>query len=126
MQETQETGSIPGLGRFPGGRNDNPLQYSCLGYPMDKGAWWATVHGLARIRHDLVTKLPPYTHTHTHTHTHAHTQLALLLVGTFFFSKLCCVRMHGEIFKTVLYTYHSLAHPPSFTLHCLQIKIHKL
>ena len=38
---------IPGSGRSPGGGNGNPLQYSCLGNPMDRGAWWATVHGLA-------------------------------------------------------------------------------
>ena len=38
-------GSIPGLGRYPGERNGNPLQYSCLGNPMDGGAWQATVHG---------------------------------------------------------------------------------
>ena len=37
-------GSIPGSGRAPGGGNGNPLQYSCLGNPMDRGAWWATVH----------------------------------------------------------------------------------
>ena len=42
-----ELGSIPGSGWSPGGGNDNPLQYSCLGNPMDKGAWWATVHGVA-------------------------------------------------------------------------------
>ena len=35
-------GSIPGLGRFPGGGHDNPLQYSCLENPMDRGAWWIT------------------------------------------------------------------------------------
>ena len=38
-------GSIPGLGRSPGGGNDNPLQYSCLENLVDRGAWWATVHG---------------------------------------------------------------------------------
>ena len=37
----------------------NPLQYSCLGNPMDRGVWWATVHGIARVRHDLATKPPP-------------------------------------------------------------------
>ena len=42
-----DTGSIPGSGRCPGGGNDNPLQYSCLGNPMDRGAWWATAHGVA-------------------------------------------------------------------------------
>ena len=41
-------GSIPGLGRSPGEGNGNPLQYSCLGNPMDRGAWWATVHGVTR------------------------------------------------------------------------------
>ena len=40
-----DTGSIPGLGGFPGGGNGNLLQYSCLGNPMDRGTWWATVHG---------------------------------------------------------------------------------
>ena len=39
-----DTGSIPGLGRFPGERNGNPLQYSCQRNPTVRGAWWATVH----------------------------------------------------------------------------------
>ena len=42
---TGDTGLILGLGRFPGGGNDNPLQYSGLENPMDRGARWATVHG---------------------------------------------------------------------------------
>ena len=41
-------GSIPGSGRSPGGGNGSPLQYSCLGNPMDRGAWWAAVHGVAK------------------------------------------------------------------------------
>ena len=36
--------------------NGNSLQYSCLGNPMDTGAWWATVHGIAKVRHNLVTE----------------------------------------------------------------------
>jgi len=48
-----DLGSISGLRRSPGEGNGNPLQYSCLGNPMDRGAWWATVHGVARVRHDL-------------------------------------------------------------------------
>ena len=40
-----DLGSTPGSGRFPGEGNGNPLQYSCLENPMDRGAWWATVHG---------------------------------------------------------------------------------
>ena len=46
MQETWETGSIPGLGRSPGEGNGNPVQYSCPEASMDRGAWWATVHGI--------------------------------------------------------------------------------
>ena len=46
-------GSIPRSGRSPGEGNGNPLQYSCLENPMDWGAWWATVHGLAKSRIQL-------------------------------------------------------------------------
>ena len=42
--DARDMGSLPGLGRFPGGGNVNPLQYSCLENPMDRGAWRATVH----------------------------------------------------------------------------------
>ena len=42
-----DAGLIPGLGRFPGGGNGNPLQYSCLENPRDRGAWQATVHGVS-------------------------------------------------------------------------------
>ena len=44
MQEMQETEVQSWFGRSPGGGNGNPLQYSCLENPMDRGAWWATVH----------------------------------------------------------------------------------
>ena len=43
---------IPGSGRSLGERNGNPLQYSCLGHLMDRGAWWAIVHGVAKRGHD--------------------------------------------------------------------------
>ena len=43
-----DAGSIPGLGRSPGGRNGNPVQYSCLENLMDRGTWQATVHGVAK------------------------------------------------------------------------------
>ena len=45
--------SIPGLRRFPGEGNGNPLQYSGLGNPIDRGAWQAIVHGVVKVRHDL-------------------------------------------------------------------------
>ena len=46
--DSGDTGSIPGSGKSPGQGNDNPLQYSCLGNPMDRGAWWATVHRVSK------------------------------------------------------------------------------
>jgi len=59
MLKTWETGSeldmnflslshVPNSLQPPGERNDSPLQYSCLGHPMDRGVWWATVHGVAK------------------------------------------------------------------------------
>ena len=57
-EAAEDLGSIPGLGRFPGGRNGNPLQYSSLENPMDRGAWKTTVHGVARVGHNLPTKQP--------------------------------------------------------------------
>ena len=52
-----DVGSIPGSGRSPGGGNGNPLQYSCLENPVDRGAWRVTVHGIVKVSHDLATPL---------------------------------------------------------------------
>ena len=52
--------SFPGSGRSPGEGNGNPLQYSYLENPMDRGIWQATVYGVTRVRHDLVMKPPMY------------------------------------------------------------------
>ena len=46
--DTRDVGSIPGSGRSPGIGNSNPLQYCCVENPMDRGAWWATVHRIAK------------------------------------------------------------------------------
>ena len=54
-RSAREAGSIPGLGRSPGGGNGHPLQYSCLENPMDRGAWWASVHGVAQRQTRLST-----------------------------------------------------------------------
>ena len=51
--DIRDTGSIPGLGRSPGGGNGNPLQYSCLGNSMDRGAWRAMVHKVAKSQIQL-------------------------------------------------------------------------
>ena len=69
----RDTGLIPWLGRSPGGGHGNPPQYSCLENSMDRGAWWAMVHRVAKSR------------THAHRYrcilTHTHTQLALPPAG---------------------------------------------
>ena len=56
-----DLGSIPGSGRSSGEGNGNPLHYSCLENPMDRGAWQATVHGVTRVGHYLATNPPPTT-----------------------------------------------------------------
>ena len=56
---TGDPGSIPGLGRSSGEGNGTPLQYPCLGNPMDQGAWWAEVHGVSKSQ----TRLSDLTHT---------------------------------------------------------------
>ena len=53
--EVRDSGSVPGLGRYPGERNGNALQCSCLENPMDRGAWWATVHGVTKSKTRLIT-----------------------------------------------------------------------
>ena len=60
--------SIPGLGTSPEGGNGNPFQYSCQENPVDRGAWLAIIHGVAKSQIQLSTW--EYTHTHTHTRTH--------------------------------------------------------
>ena len=50
--DLRDVGSSPGLGRSPGGGHGNPLQYSCLENPMDRGAWQALVHRVKSVRHD--------------------------------------------------------------------------
>ena len=65
--DIRDMGSIPGSGRSPGGGHGNPLQYSCLENPMDRGTWRATVHRVAKSQ----TKLKRFS-THVHTHTHIH------------------------------------------------------
>ena len=78
--------STPGLGRFPREGNGNPLQYSCLGNPMDRGAWQAAVHGITRVRHNLVTKPLPST----------------LHIILFFKSSLTDVGAHYQVLSKIL------------------------
>ena len=55
--DAQDAGSIPGSGRSPGGEHGNPLQYSCLENPMDRGAWRVTLQGVAKSQTQLSTCL---------------------------------------------------------------------
>ena len=57
--DVRDAGLIPRSGRSPGEGNGKPLQYSCLENPMDRGAWWATVHGVTKSR----TQLSNLTHS---------------------------------------------------------------
>ena len=60
-EETGDAALIPGSGRSPGGGNGNPLKYSCLGNPMDRGAWWAIIHSVVKSQ----TQLSMHMYTHT-------------------------------------------------------------
>ena len=51
--DVRDAGLLPGLARYPGGEHGNPLQYSCLENPMDRGAWWDTVHGVTKSQTQL-------------------------------------------------------------------------
>ena len=71
--------------------NGNTIQYSCLGNPMDREAWWSTVHGISRVGHALATEPPlPCTHTHTHTHTHTCVYAKYLQLSLTVCNSTCC------------------------------------
>jgi len=61
--DIRDVGLIPGLGRSPGGANSNPLQYSCLENPIDRGAWWAMVHRIAKSQTQLKQLITAHTET---------------------------------------------------------------
>ena len=67
-RDAGDSGRIPGLRRSPGEGNGNPFQYSRLGNPMDRGAWRATVHGVAK--ESDMTQATEHASMHSHTHTY--------------------------------------------------------
>ena len=68
--DVRDAGSIPVLGRSPGGGHGNPLQYPWLENPLDREAWWATVHRVAKSQTQLKwLSTHMYTHVHIYTHT---------------------------------------------------------
>ena len=68
--DVRDAGLLPGLGRSPEGGHGNPVQYSCLENPMDRGAWWATVHRVAKSQTQLKRLSTRNMITAPHTHTH--------------------------------------------------------
>ena len=76
--DTGDLGLIPGLGRSPGKGNGTPFQYSCLENPMNRGAWWATVFGVAKSW----TRLSTLTHTHKPSVLSCHTYSLVFIKST--------------------------------------------
>jgi len=77
-EDRRDSDLTPGLGRSPGGGHGNPLQYSCLQYPMDRGAWWSIVHRVAKnqIRLEQLNM-----HAHNIKSMNSEQQIALPNVG---------------------------------------------
>ena len=90
--DVRDAGSIPGWGRSPGGGHGNPLQYSCLENPMDRGAWQATVHKVAQSWTQ---------HTCMHTHRHIFGSLVLCMSGVVLSLTLILVLGSSVPFSTV-------------------------
>ena len=94
-----DLGSIPGLGRSPGEGNGNPLQYSCLENPMDRGPWQATVHGVTKSR----TQLSDFTYfTPLYHGRHCNPSILLGMVLPFLPIKLECLNKAFSIDKEFL------------------------
>ena len=68
----------PWIGKIPRRGHGNPLQYSCLEHPMDRGAWQATVYGVTRVGHDWVTCVHACARVRARAHTHTHTEASLV------------------------------------------------
>ena len=111
-----DPGSIPGLGRSPGEGNGNPLQYSCLENPTEGGAWWATVHGVAKSR----TGLSDFTSQHLigsafsmvgFSWAQSTSYVFLILwIDSCCFPRVVCLWMYYRIFICLLFCFSSSDH----------------
>ena len=91
-----DAGLIPGWGRFPGGRNGNPFQYSCLRKPMDRGSWQATVQRVARSRTRLSTP------TQSSSYNHPKNSFCIYTVVSWMIQvRTVLVHLHVDFFKIV-------------------------
>ena len=68
----RDMGSIPGSGRSLRRGHSNPIQYSCLENPTDRGVWWVTVHGVTKSQTQLSMRMRAHTHSLSLSHTHSH------------------------------------------------------
>ena len=97
----RDASSTPESGRSPGAGHGNPLQYSCVDNSLDRGAWRATVHRVAKSGTQLKQHNTTEATSHTHTHTHTHT-LVLFQVLFFFLRNLqtvfhsACIKLHSH------------------------------
>ena len=109
-----DLGSIPGSGRPPGEGNGNPLQYSCLENPMDGGAWWATVHGVAESQTRL-SNLTNFLHWALYLHTLNHTcwqpYSCVLSMWHYCLSSTKTRFLHERIHASLLYICHHVCQP---------------
>jgi len=92
VEDAGDWGSIPGSGRCPGGGNGNLLQYSCWGNPMDRGAWWVTVH---RVTKGHMTE-------HTHRKPVLKGKLNLLSLIKLFWNTTTPIRLQTCVFALAL------------------------
>ena len=114
--QCRRPGFDPWVGGFPGEENGNPLQHSCLGNPTDRGAWWATVHGVLRVRHDLARLLCPWDFPGKNTGAGCH----FLLQGIFPTrdqTQDSCISCKGRCFTTAPY----ILNIPSSVLHSCKV-----
>ena len=80
-KDLRDVGLIHGLGRAPEVGHGNPLQYSCLENPMDRGAWWAMVHSVAQSQ-TLLKRLSTHACTHTHISTYVNIHIHIIYTDT--------------------------------------------
>ena len=102
-RDTRDKGLIPGWERSPGGGNGNPRQYSYLGSPMDRGAWWATVHGVTKSW----TQLRDWAcGACAHTHTHTRSCASLYSPSSKWFHDALCVAQQKKGTRNGCYLYN--------------------
>ena len=119
-----DLGSIPGSGTSPGEGNGNPLQYSCLENPMDRGAWYATVHGVAKSQ----TRLSDFTFTFHSNHYYSLSLSCLGLVCSFLFPSALKVKLLIlDLYSFLIQAFYNYEFPSKYYFSlvcCIFIFIH--